>query len=292
MKLAPPYHFFAAITIACWSLAYPITTIAMRNFSSSGLAFLRYAIAGLLLLAVVWLKKLTPPVFGDLGWFFACGLAGFVLYPIFFNYGCAATPSSISSTIIAITPLMTAAAARIWFDERLTRLQWGCILLAFVGVAVLLWKPVDRSLSADTLWLLGAAVCLAAYNLIQRKLTGRYTSLQVSAFSILAGFFLLLPFGPAGISDLSHSPGSGLACVLLLGVFSSAVAYVSWAKAFSIAPNISSVSNYMFLTPFLATLLGFFISGELPTVRTLAGGAIILTGMFFFQRLRKKAEAL
>ena len=79
---------------------------------------------------------------------------------------------------------------------------------------------------------------------------------------------------------------------MLLGVFSSAVAYVSWAKAFSIAPNTSSVSNYMFVTPFLATLLGFFISGELPTGRTLLGGAIILSGMFFFQRLRKKDKAL
>lgn len=292
MKFSPPYHFFAAVTIACWSLAYPITTVAMGNFSSSGLAFLRYAIAGILLLVVVWVKKLTPPVFRDLGWFFACGLAGFVLYPIFFNYGCAATPSSISSTIIAVTPLMTAAAARIWFGECLTRLQWGSILLAFGGVTVLLWKPGERSLSADTLWLLGAAVCLAAYNLVQRKLTGRYTSLQVSAFSILAGFLLLVPFAPAGIFDLSHSTSSGVICVLLLGVFSSAVAYVSWAKAFSIAPNTSSVSNYMFVTPFLATLLGFFISGELPTGRTLVGGGIILTGMFFFQRLRKKAEAL
>ncbi|MGE4276919.1 MAG: DMT family transporter, partial [Lawsonibacter sp.] len=279
MKLTSHYHFFAAGTIACWSLAYPITTIAMQDFSSFGLAFLRYAIAGLLLLAVVWLKKLKLPALLDFGWFFACGLAGFVLYPIFFNYGCATTPSSISSTIIAVTPLITAAAARFWFGERLTWLQWGCILLAFGGVVVLLLKPGERSLSANTLWLLGAAFCLAAYNLMQRKLTGRYTSLQVSAFSILAGFLLLLPFAPRGITELFHASVSGVVCALLLGIFSSAVAYVSWAKAFSMAPNTSSVSNYMFLTPFIATLLGFFISGELPTGRTLAGGAIILTGM-------------
>ncbi len=292
MKLTFPYHFFAAVTIVCWSLAYPITTIAMQNFSSFGLAFLRYAIAGLLLLAVVWLKKLKPPGLRDLGWFFACGLVGFVLYPILFNYGCAVTPSSTSSTIVAVTPLITAAAARVWFEERLTWLQWGSILAAFGGVAVLLLNPGERAPSAGTIWLLGAAFCLAAYNLMQRKLTGRYTSLQVSAFSILAGFLLLLPFAPRGIADLSHASPSGILCALLLGVFSSAVAYVSWAKAFSIAPNTSSVSNYMFLTPFLATLLGFLISGERPTVRTLVGGVIILTSMFSFQRLRRKVEAL
>ncbi|MEA4933306.1 MAG: DMT family transporter [Lawsonibacter sp.] len=291
MKLTPRYQFYAAVTIVFWSLAYPMTTIAMRDFSSFGLAFLRYAIAGLLILAIVWLKKLKLPAPRDLGWFFACGLAGFVLYPIFFNYGCTATPSSVSSTMIAITPLITAAAARFWFGERLVLLQWGSILLAFGGVLVLLLKPGEH-FSANTLWLLGAAVCLAAYNLMQRKLTGQYSSLQASAFSILAGALLLLPFSPRGLADLLHASAAGIISMVVLGIFSSAVAYVSWAKAFSIAPSTSSVSNYMFLAPFLATLLGFFISGELPTGRTLVGGAIILTGMFFFQRLRKKAETV
>ncbi len=68
----------------------------------------------------------------------------------------------------------------------------------------------------------------------------------------------------------------------VLGVFPSAVAYVTWSAAFQRAPRTSDVSNYMFITPFLSTLAGFLLNGEAPDVSTLLGGAVILTGVAIF----------
>ena len=68
----------------------------------------------------------------------------------------------------------------------------------------------------------------------------------------------------------------------VLGIGSSALAYVSWTKAYAKAKKTSDVSNYMFLTPFLTSFLGFFIAGEVPDRATLIGGAVILTGVLIF----------
>ena len=70
--------------------------------------------------------------------------------------------------------------------------------------------------------------------------------------------------------------------MLVLGIGSSAIAYVSWAKAFSKAKKTSQVSNYMFVTPFLTSILGFLLAGEVPDQATLIGGAIILLGVLLF----------
>ena len=56
----------------------------------------------------------------------------------------------------------------------------------------------------------------------------------------------------------------------------------SWAKASSKAKNTSQVSNYMFVTPFLTSILGFLMAGEVPDQATLIGGGIILLGVLLF----------
>jgi drug/metabolite transporter (DMT)-like permease len=70
--------------------------------------------------------------------------------------------------------------------------------------------------------------------------------------------------------------------IAFLGIFSSAIAYISWAKAISKSPKTSSVSNYMFLTPFLTGILGIAIINEKPDIQTVIGGILILTGMFLY----------
>ena len=69
---------------------------------------------------------------------------------------------------------------------------------------------------------------------------------------------------PNSISKAIHAPLIQILYVLILGIFSSSIAYIAWAKAISIAEKTTYVSNYMFVTPFLTTILGFIIIGEIP----------------------------
>ena len=73
MKWKDSFHPYALTTILFWSLAFPITHLAMKHFSAYGLGLWRYAAASAALLPVVLIKKLRLPRLKDLGWFLLSG---------------------------------------------------------------------------------------------------------------------------------------------------------------------------------------------------------------------------
>jgi drug/metabolite transporter (DMT)-like permease len=282
MKIRDNFHIYAIITIIFWSLAYVFTRLALLHFSAESLGFLRYLIASCALFIAVIATKMKPPEIGDAKWFILSGATGFFLYIVVFNKGCAIVNASTSSVIISTTPVITALLAHFIYKERLRNYQWASIAIAFSGTVILAVSNGDLALNNGLYWLFSAALLLSAYNLLQRKLTKIYSALQVAAFSIFAGTIMLAVFSPLAIYEIKDAPAVQLFYVAALGIFSSAIAYVSWSKAFAKAKNTSSVSNYMFVTPFLTTLLGFLIAGEVPDNSTIFGGMVIMTGLFIF----------
>lgn len=282
MKFKDSFHPYAMVTILFWSLAYVFTRLTLQYFSTFSLGFLRYFIASCALLFIAVFLRLKPPHKKDIPWFLAAGGVGFFLYMIAFNQGQAIVTAATGSIVIATVPVITALLARFVYQEHLTKIQWVAIFLEFAGVAVLTLMHSTFSLNHGVLWLLLAALFLSLYNLLQRRLTKTYTPLQTSAYSIFFGTLLLAIFAPVAVRELPHTPPIHFLYLAVLGIGSSAIAYVSWAKAFSKADQTSQVSNYMFVTPFLTSILGFLIAQETPDVSTLIGGSIIMLGVLIF----------
>jgi drug/metabolite transporter (DMT)-like permease len=282
VKTKDSYHPYAMITILFWSLAYVFTRMALRYFSALSLGFLRYAAASAALVLVMCVTRPRLPARRDVKWFVLAGALGFFLYMIAFNKGSQTVTAATASVVIATVPVITALLARVIYKERLRRAQWAAIAVEFSGVVVLTAMTGALAVNAGLLWLLLAAAALSAYNVLQRKLTKTYSALQTSAFGIFAGTIMLAMFSPAAVREVSAAPPIQLFYVAVLGVFSSAAAYVAWSQAFAKAKNTSSVSNYMFITPLLTTLLGFLIAKEIPDRATVVGGVIILLGMGIF----------
>jgi drug/metabolite transporter (DMT)-like permease len=276
------FHPYAGIAIVGWSLAYVYTRIALQHFSAYSLGFLRYFFASGVLALIVALLKIKLPEKKDLGLFLASGTLGFALYVVVFNIGSAAVTSATGSVIISAAPVITALLARVFYGERLNALQWLAIVVEFVGVTVLALGNGTFVLNLGVLWLSLAALCLGSYSLTQRKLTRSYTAFQSSAFSIFAGTLVLSVFAPSSMREIAGASSNHLFALAMLAVFPSGIAYIAWSKALSIADDMSSVSNYMFLTPFVAALLGFIIAEEVPDASTLLGGTIVLGGVLLF----------
>ncbi|MPM81444.1 hypothetical protein SDC9_128497 [bioreactor metagenome] len=201
---------------------------------------------------------------------------------IAFNNGCKTVTAATSSVIIATVPIITALLARLLYQERLSRIQWLATAVELAGVMLLSLLKHAFSLNSGLLWLLLAAVSLGVYNLLQRRLTKTYSGLQSSAYSIFMGTLLLAVFLPGSVREARGAPPLQLLYVAMLGFLCSAAAYAAWAQALQRAKRVSSVSNYMFITPFLTTLLGFLLAGERPDWPTAVGGAVILSGVLLF----------
>lgn len=281
-KWLTSYHPFAMVTIVFWSMAYVLSRVAVGYLSSSSLGLLRCMTATIVLLPAVRIRKMVLPAGKDLKWFAASGVTGFFFYMLFFNTGCKFVTASASSMVIAVVPVLTALFAQVLQGESLNGVQWLATGFEFAGVVILSFTKGPVTMNPGILWTLLAAVSLAGYNLLQKKLTKSYTALQSAAYSIFAGTFLLMLFLPGTIQEICTAPFLIILAVLLMGVFSSAAAYGSWAAAIARAVKTSSVSNYMFVTPFLTTLLGYLFLGEKPDAASLIGGLVILSGMAVF----------
>ena len=275
-------HPWAMVTILFWSLGYVWTKTAMGYFSAGSIGFLRYAVASVMLLVIAAAGGMAPPRRKDLPWFLLAGAVGFFLYMIAYNLGQETTMVATASVLIATVPMITALLSRVFCGERLRPVQWAATAVEFAGVLVLTLLDGVLSGNAGVAWLLLAAVLLSVYNLLQRRLTRTYSALQASAVSIFSGTLLLAVFLPASVREASRAAPGALLCMLLLGIFTSGLAYVAWAKAFAKAETAAQVSNYMFVTPFLTSLLGAAVLGEVPGPSTLVGGGIILAGVLLF----------
>jgi drug/metabolite transporter (DMT)-like permease len=278
------YKIYSIITIIIWAMAYILTKIGLIYYSPLGLSVFRYIAASIFFLIVILVKKVTLPDVKDIPWFFALGATGFSIYVLTFNIGVQSVSVATSSIIIATTPIFTALIAKVIFNEGIGKIGWSGILIEFIGVVVIcLWEGIF-SLNTGVLWILISAFSFSIYNILQRKLVNKYTPMQTTAYSIFSGTIILLVFSPKVLPELNNSIWQANVSVIIMGVVCSGIAYLLWSKALSLADKTSEISNFLFISPLLTTIMGFFTLSEIPSTGTWVGGAIIFLGIILFER--------
>lgn len=279
---------YAFIAVTCWSTAYVFTKNALESYSTGALGFLRCFIATIVLMAVILLKRAKQPTLRDLPALFLSGAAGFGIFLIAFNIASATLNPTTGCVIIATSPIITALMARFVFGERLSFVRWTGIAIGFIGVLVMfLWNGA-LSISPGLVWMFLAAVLVSVYNIMQRWLSRDIAPLTITAYSFLFGALQLAWFAPAAAAQTQTAPMAHILLVLFFGVFPSAIGYLSWGKALAITTKTGSVANYMFLTPFLALILDYAVTGDLPGMETFVGGGLILAGLVIFATAKKE----
>lgn len=277
-------NIYAFITVFIWATAFPVTKIIGDELSPNSVSLIRCATAAVFMLVVGGSFGMKKPASGKDGLTFAAaGIMGFALYLIFFTKGIGTLTSATSSVIIALTPVMTAIAATKVFKEKINKVGWAAIGIAFVGVMILMFWQGTLSVNEGILWTLLGAVMFATYNIISRFLTKKgYSSIEIVAYGMLAGALAMLWAVPGAMEEISSTNLVNVLCAVYLGLMPSAISYMLWAKAMSFAEKTSEVTNYMFVTPVLSTLLGFALLKELPDVGTYIGGVIIIVSVIVF----------
>jgi drug/metabolite transporter (DMT)-like permease len=175
----------------------------------------------------------------------------------------------------ATFPLFTAALEPLLLRSRPSRLQLMGALGIVLGVVVLVPEPsVDGAATRGLLWGLVGASTFALLVVLNRRLGQSYPSTLLSAYQngvaalVLAPLLLLVP----GARMLE--PGT-LVILLVLGVGCTAVAHTLFIAGLR-QMTAQLASLLVGMEPVWGIALGLLLLGEVPTARSLVGGAIIL----------------
>jgi drug/metabolite transporter (DMT)-like permease len=92
-----------------------------------------------------------------------------------------------------------------------------------------------------------------------------------------------LPFSGLLVEQLAVAPASAWWGTVYLGVVPTALAFTTWAYALGRMPA-GQLGIASYLSPPLATVMGFLAFGEIPHPLALAGGVICLLGVAVSRR--------
>lgn len=167
--------------------------------------------------------------------------------------------------------------------ERLSRLQWLGIALAFAGVGTTFLggdaaSSVPTSLRGDLFALLGGIAWGATTVTIRMSRLSSAPPAQTLLYQLVGAAVLLLPAAYAtGQGSFVPTPLTltSLAFQSIIVSFASFLAWF-WLLRTYLA---SQLGVFSFLTPMLGVMLGTILLGETPEPRFLAGTALVLLGI-------------
>ena len=263
-----------------WASAFPATRYALDYYSPVSLMVMRFTAASVTLIIAGIINKISLPKVKDFPLFIASGLSGVFLYSYLFNTGSVSVPAGVSSFIIASSPVFTLILTRVFLKEIVKPLCWIGVLLSLCGLAaVTLTQTTEFSFDIGVILVVGAALCSGAYSTVMRVLTKKYTALEATTYTIIAGTLGALIFLPTAIREIPDSNLTVNLVVVFMGVFPAAIAYLAWSYALSKANKTANVTVFSYLIPFVSALIAYVWLRETLTIFVLIGGLVIIAGM-------------
>jgi drug/metabolite transporter (DMT)-like permease len=253
---------------------------ALRELDPFWAAAIRFLIAGLVLAAIMIAWRRPFPRGERLLGTLLFGILAFPLAYLFLYQALVDAPAGTTMLMLAIVPLLTVLLAVAHGIERLRWLGLAGALLAAVGIVIVSLDQLSLDVPPGALLLLlAAAVCQAesavvakrfppgdpvAANAIGQLLGGA----ALAAVAVVTGESLVAPTRIETLVAMAYLivPGSIVLFILVLWVLSR------WT---------ASATSYGFLLfPLVAIVLGALLLGEPVRPSFLAGGAVVLAGVY------------
>lgn len=193
------------------------------------------------------------------------------------------TTVASSTVLVALSPMFVALYNFAFLKERLSRIQLIGIFISIIGAIIISSGDVKVSgeaLFGDLLAFLGA-IFVSGYIILGRKVR-EYLTLTDYAFVVYSTASIALLVLSYTLSiNLKISSTQQITLMLLHGIVCSGLGHsvYNWMLQHFSSTYISTVTLG---EPVIASILVFLILGEVPTVQTLAGGIIVITGLYIF----------
>ena len=268
-----------AATITVWAIAFPAIKLALVEMQPLPLASVRYAMATCFAgIWLIWKRPAFMPVV-DLMTCIGCGVLGAAGYSVLLNLGQVTVSAGAASFLIKTESIWMAILAVLMLKEAFNLWAWAGTLIGFTGIGLIASaQPGGIVLGGGSAFVLAAAICSAIGFVLQRKLVRQYGAMHVASIMLISAAVTLSPWLPAAISEMRSASATTVSWVVFLGVFPTAVGQICWSYALGHF-GAARAGNFLYLVAPLATLLAWFMYGEVASIYTIAGGILVLCGV-------------
>jgi len=218
-------------------------------------------------------KRNNPPINAKtMGTF---GLLGLILALHWITFFHAIQISSVAVGLLAFStfPVFITCIEPWWFKEKRRPMDMVITLLVVLGLCIMVYpSPFGGEVFSGVIWGAISGFTFAVLSLLNRKWVRDYPPVVIAFYQNAGVTLLLLPM--LGWVDVRIDAGQ-LGMLAFLGVVCTAISHALFIRGL-IFVRAQLASVIACLEPVYGIVFAYFLLDEIPSIHTLAGGAIIL----------------
>lgn len=274
-----------------WGASVVVSKITLQEFPPSTLAFLRFALA-LILLAPFFAssRKKTKIRLKDVPKLLLSGLT-LVSFNIFFLYQGLPLTTAINASVLTLVIPILSVMAGWWFLKE--KIYWInllgiviglCGTILIIGLPLILFGSLTASMLLGNVLILFSSISSVTGALISKGLLKRYSSLFMTAVIFLVG---TISFAPGAVNEYIQNPlwpsritFLGILGLLFLAILCSVSAYFLYEYALE-KVDVAKANLFQYLEPAVAASLAVPILGERISFSFIIGTCLIVLGIYW-----------
>ena len=283
MRMIINGYLFALFTVMMWSLNLIYSKLLAGILTPSEISFYRWIIGFFVLLPISWhhIKENAAILLTNWHFIILMALTG-IGFQNWFIYVAGETADATTMSLISVAgPIFLILLSR----QKISIFQTVGVLLAIIGVIDIILRGNIKNLKTfqfviGDAYMLLSALMFALYAIVQKKIPENISPIAILTLAIGAAavifFFPSLP--NLKVIHLKQISKLTMVIIVVLGIFNSALAYLSWDIA--IKRNGAVQTGMMYYTmPIFAVFFAYMLLGEKIYATQIVGALMVFGGV-------------
>lgn len=276
------------LTALFWGGTFVAGRLVAQNVGPFSIAFLRFAVASILLLLLTWRLEGRLPGMNkhQIILVIVLGMTGIFTYNVLFFKGLKLIEAGRAALIIATCPVFITLCSAFFLKEKINLIKGLGILISVCGAIVVVSRGNVKdifagSLGMGELYIFCCVLCWVAYSLTGVAAMKSLSPLAcVSYSSAIGAIALSIPAVFEGlIQNIGRQSVTDWLCITYLGIFGTVIGFVWYYQGVErLGPTKAGL--FINFVPVFGVLSAFLILGESITLSLATGAALVISGVY------------